>query len=271
MTTHENRWFGYCRVSTDRQVAGTSLEDQKRRVEAVANYHGAKMTAVFVEEGVSGSIPLGQRPEGFKLMAGAKRGDTVVVSKLDRAFRNTIDALGVIERLRARGVQIIMADISVEPLTQDGVGRLFFTIMASVAEFERERIAERVRAGKRRVAEKGGYMGGTVPKEMRLVRDEDGKGRFEVDPANEPVLAYARKLREAGVVLRDLEELVKEEFPDNAYAQSRTYYHWHRYFKRIGVEAPKYEPKIKPKGKKRDRDRQAKYLRPLLPQGETYF
>jgi transcriptional regulator with GAF, ATPase, and Fis domain len=39
---------------------------------------------------------------------------------------------------------------------------------------------------------------------MRLVRDDDGKGRFEVDPANEPVLAYARKLREAGVPLRDL-------------------------------------------------------------------
>lgn len=265
------RWFGYCRVSTDKQVAGTSLDDQKRRVESVAGYHGATITTLFVEEGVSGSIPLGQRPRGFEMVAGAVRGDTVVVSKLDRAFRNTIDALGVIERFRARGVQIILADISVEPLTQDGVGRLFFTIMASLAEFERERIAERTKAGKRRVAEQGGFLGGTPPAEMKLVPLGNGKSRVVIDEANVPVLEFARTLREGGAPLRDVEVLVKAEFPDHPLAQARNHLDWWRYFKRLSiVPPPRPKAALKPKGRKRDRDRKVKYLKPLMPARETY-
>lgn len=265
------RWFGYCRVSTEAQaVNGTSLEDQQRKVAAVAGYHGAKIHTMFVEQGVSGAVALGQRPEGFKLMAGAKAGDVVVVSKLDRAFRSTIDALGVIERFRLRGVQIILADISVEPLTQDGVGRLFFSIMASLAEFERERLRERTMAGKRRKAEAGGYVGGGIPPEMRIRMGDAGEKIVEVDPANLPVLEFAVRVRATGASLRDLEEIVKEQFPDHALAQEMGFTDWHRYFKRRKIEKP-VAPKPRPKGRQREAKRAKKYVTPLMMMREQQW
>jgi len=272
MTTDKpGRWFGYCRVSTDAQAErGTSLEDQRRRVEAVGQYHGVKLDTVYVEQGVSGSIALGQRPEGFKLMAGARRGDVVVVAKLDRAFRSTLDALAVIEAFRIRGVAIILADISVEPLTQDGVGRLFFTIMASLAEFERERIRERTMAGKKRKAADGGYIGGGIPPEMRLEEDAEGTRRVVLDETTRPVIDFAVELRKREVSLRDMEVLVKEAFPDDPFAQKMNFVDWHRFFRRRGIEKPKAPKQKSLKGRTRDKNRQKKYLKPLMSMRETY-
>lgn len=265
------RWFGYCRVSTDAQAQhGTSLEDQRRRVQAVAQYHGVDLDVVYIEQGVSGAVALGQRPEGFKLMAGAKRGDVVVVSKLDRAFRSTLDALAVIEAFRVRGVAIILADISVEPLTQDGVGRLFFSIMASLAEFERERIRERTMAGKKRKAAAGGYIGGGIPPEMRLEDLPDGERRVVLDEDNKPVMDFAIMLRNKGVSLRDMEVLVKEQFPDHPFAQRMTFVYWHRFFKRRDIPKPA-EPKPRSlKGRARDKRRKQRYEKPLMSMREVY-
>jgi site-specific DNA recombinase len=53
---------------------------------------------------VSGSLPLADRPEGNRLLATAGKGDVIVVSKLDRAFRSAADALTVLEELKAQGV-----------------------------------------------------------------------------------------------------------------------------------------------------------------------
>lgn len=275
MTTDKpNRWLGYCRVSTEAQAQyGTSLEDQRRRIEAVASYHGVKMDEMYVEQAVSGSIALGQRPEGFKLMAGARRGDTVVVSKLDRAFRSTLDALAVIEVFRIRGVALILADLSVEPLTQDGVGRLFFSIMASLAEFERERIRERTMAGKKRRALEGGYLGGPIPMEMRLMEMPNGKTNVTVDEANVPVLDMAIRLRSNGVSLRDIEVLVREQFPDHPFAQKMSFVHWHRYFSRREIAKPAPPKERSLKGRTRDKERAKKYARPLMEGAgrERYF
>lgn len=265
------RWLGYCRVSTEAQATnGTSLDDQQRRVQAVAAYHGVKLDEVFVEQGVSGAVALGQRPEGFKLVAGAKRGDVVVVSKLDRAFRSTLDALAVIERFRVRGVEIILADISVEPLTQDGVGRLFFSIMASLAEFERERIRERTMAGKKRKAAAGGYVGGGIPPEMRLEETPEGDRRVVLDEDNQPVIDCAVLLRQRGVSLRDMEVLVKEQFPEHPFAQKMNFVDWHRFFRRRDIPKPAEPKKKSLKGRTRDKNRQKKYAKPLMPMREVY-
>jgi putative DNA-invertase from lambdoid prophage Rac len=256
------RTFGYCRVSTAGQVEGTSLSDQQRRIEAVAKYHGRELTRIYTEEGVSGSIPLGQRPLGFELMAGLKNGDTLIVSKLDRAFRSVVDALGVIERLRIRGVQLILADISTEPLGNDGVGRMFFTLMAAFAEFERERIRERITAGKRRTLQAGGYGGGGVPVEMAVRVDEaTGKKTVYVPAENEPVLAEGRMMRQNGVSVRDIETIIKERHPEHELAQAMVFQDWHRYFKRIALPPV---PRDKPRRKHRKTDPRAYMRAPTL-------
>jgi hypothetical protein len=64
--------YGYTRVSTSGQVDNTSLEEQTRKINAVAQYHGIKVDDIFREEGVSGSISLSLRPAGYKMLAQAQ-------------------------------------------------------------------------------------------------------------------------------------------------------------------------------------------------------
>ena len=101
------RVFGYARVSTARQVDdGQSLEVQKAQIEVVCRANGWTLEQLFVEEGVSGSIPFKQRPQGCTLWAGLRAGDVVVSTKLDRAFRNSADAALTLEALQSMGVTL---------------------------------------------------------------------------------------------------------------------------------------------------------------------
>ena len=72
--------YGYVRVSTDRQVdEGVSLGAQERALQGYAMQHGLTLERVFVEQGVSGSTPIAERPEGAKLLAELRPGDVVLV------------------------------------------------------------------------------------------------------------------------------------------------------------------------------------------------
>jgi DNA invertase Pin-like site-specific DNA recombinase len=77
--------YGYCRVSTARQASeGESLHVQRRQIEGYAHRHGLVLRGVTVEYGVSGSIPVHQRPKGGPLFAKLRKGDVVIAPKLDR-------------------------------------------------------------------------------------------------------------------------------------------------------------------------------------------
>ena len=79
------------------------------------------------------------RPIFEALLAGLKVGDTLVVWDLDRAFRNTKDALIHADSLKERGVNFQIVSLGVDTVTADG--RLAFTVVAAVAEHERNRLA----------------------------------------------------------------------------------------------------------------------------------
>ena len=83
--------LGYTRVSTLDQAADnrTSLDEQERVIRGIAMVRGVdKMdVTIYSDPGISGAVPLRFRPEGKKLLAEMKAGDTVVASKLDRMFR----------------------------------------------------------------------------------------------------------------------------------------------------------------------------------------
>jgi DNA invertase Pin-like site-specific DNA recombinase len=86
--------YGYVRVSTDRQAEdGESLGTQKRIIEGYAMMNGLTLDSIFVERGVSGSKPIGERPEGARLLATLNAGDVVITPKLDRMFRSALNAL----------------------------------------------------------------------------------------------------------------------------------------------------------------------------------
>ena len=154
-TRNQHAW-GYCRVSTEDQVKGESLDVQRSRIEAICQAEDLQLERVFVEEGVSGSKPLSGRPQGLRLLEAAKRGDTIVALKLDRMFRNTADALDTVATLNVRGVKLYLADMK-GYVAGDAAGELHFSMLASFATFERRRISERICEVKRHQKAKAIY------------------------------------------------------------------------------------------------------------------
>lgn len=176
----------YSRVSTIEQADpnGSSLVEQNRKGKAVARLRNAETfdIATYEDAGVSGSALLTDRPAGARMMKDAQKGDCIIAAKMDRLFRSAIDALQTAEDLKQRGIDLILIDMGIEPVTGNGAGKLFFGILAMLAEFERERILERTADGRKAKLKKSGHCGGPPPygfdvvgkgKEAMLVRNED--------------------------------------------------------------------------------------------------
>jgi DNA invertase Pin-like site-specific DNA recombinase len=132
--------YGRARVSTSRQAEeGESLDVQQRTVAGYALMLGLTVDRMFIERGVSGSVPLSDRAEGTALLAALKAGDVLITAKLDRMFRSALDALDVLAKLKVRGVSLHMIDLGGD-VTGNGICKLVFTILSAVAEAERDRI-----------------------------------------------------------------------------------------------------------------------------------
>ena len=195
--------FGYHRASTDDQKS--SLEEQKRKTKGLAMIRTPDLSeyAPFTDEDVSGSTPLSQRPAGRDMLLAATKGDTLVSTKLDRMFRSAKDALIVMEQLHEKGIDVVLMDISMEPISNDNhIAHLFFTISAAFAEFERRQIAGRMREGKVAKLRRGGHTGGEAPYGFAL----SGHGRDSIlVPVDEEqaVVAEVMKLHRDKVVMME--------------------------------------------------------------------
>ena len=182
---------------------GESLDVQQRVLVGYATMQGLTIDRMFVERGVSGATPLGERPEGAALLAVLQSGETVITPKLDRMFRSALDALDVLGKLKATGVSLHMIDLGGDT-TGNGVSKLVFTILSAVAEAERDRTRERVAEVKRDQRQRGRYLGGAVPWGYRV--GEAG----ELMPIPEQQAARRmRKLRDQGLALRAIAEKMK--------------------------------------------------------------
>lgn len=196
--------YGYARVSTARQAdEGESLEVQERTVAGYALMHGMAVDRMFVERGVSGSVPLGERPQGAALLQTLRPGDVVVIAKLDRAFRSALDALAVLEDLKGRKVSLHIIDLGGD-VTGNGISKLVFTILSAVAEAERDRIRERVQTVKADQKARGRYLGGKIPFGYRVEPDERGGVLVPVE-AEQEILRAIGGLRREGRPLRAIQ------------------------------------------------------------------
>jgi putative DNA-invertase from lambdoid prophage Rac len=196
--------YGYARVSTARQAAeGESLEVQQRQIEGYALMHGLTLAGVVVEEGVSGSVPVAERPAAGLLFARLGKGDVVIAPKLDRLFRSALDALKVVEDLKKRGVALHLLDLGGD-ISGNGLSKLFLTIAAAFAEAERDRIRERIGQVKADQKARGRYLGGKVPFGFR--RGDDG----ELVPyeAEQEAIREIVSLRAQGNALRAIAQAV---------------------------------------------------------------
>lgn len=186
--------LGYVRVSSADQAKDdrSSLQVQTDIIEGYARTRGADRWGVqiFTDAGVSGAVKLASRPAGADLLAAMAPGDTVIASKLDRMFRSASDAIAMFDMFKERGVDLVLYDISHEPVSA-GVGKLIMTILAAVADMERIRIKERTAEGRKAKKAKGGPVG-EVPFGYRKV----GEGRSAIMEPDEKEQEAMQRMRD---------------------------------------------------------------------------
>jgi len=195
--------FCYSRVSTsDQSDNGSSLDSQQVQMNGYAMMKGFTVTEHFVERGVSGSVPLAERPEGKRLLGMVGKGDVIITAKLDRAFRSAADALAVLEEFKEAGVALHMIDLGGD-VTGNGISKMVFTILAAVAEGERDRLRERIRDAKRHLASQGVFAGGNRPYGFDVVQDGDVQ-RLVANEAEQAVIKTMVDMRANGSSLREI-------------------------------------------------------------------
>jgi DNA invertase Pin-like site-specific DNA recombinase len=192
-------------VSTARQASDAeSLDVQRRQLRGYTDMHGLKLDEIIVEEGVSGSMPVGDRPKGGALIAKLKAGDVVIAPKLDRLFRSALNALTVVEDLKKRGVYLHLLDLGGD-ISGNGLSKLFLTIAAAFAEAERDRIRERISQAKADQKARGRFLGGTVP--FGFTRGE-GDELIPHD-GQQNAIREMKRLRAQGMALRPIAEAMR--------------------------------------------------------------
>lgn len=128
----KNYIFGYCRVSTESQNLDRQLDAlQKYGVDKIYN---EKMTGTKKD-----------RPELMKMLDRMTEGDTVVIESLSRLGRSTKDLIELTELFQSKGVNLVSLKESID--TNTSTGKLLFTLMSAIAQFERDTIADRTREG----------------------------------------------------------------------------------------------------------------------------
>jgi putative DNA-invertase from lambdoid prophage Rac len=155
----------YCRVST----ADQSCERQERDLVAFASRAGDEVVGIFKETGSGAKL---DRAERKKVMALAQRRaiDAVLVTELSRWGRSTLDLLHTLQELEARRVSVIATSGLAFDLSTPH-GRMLATVIAGIAEFERELVRDRVRSGMAAAKARGKKLGrqpGYRPKSDRL-------------------------------------------------------------------------------------------------------
>lgn len=131
--------LGYCRVSTKLQATdGNSLEQQKKEI--LSRYSNAEVYS----ESYTGAIA--DRPIFNNVIELLEDGDILVVTKLDRFCRNTLEGIESINKLMDKGVSIHILNMGL--IEDTPMGRLIVTNLLAFAEFERAMIIERTQTGK---------------------------------------------------------------------------------------------------------------------------
>lgn len=171
--------YGYARVSTIGQMKdGNSLEEQGL---ALREYGCTEI----ITEAFTGKTT--DRPKFTALLSRLQAGDTLVVCKLDRFARSTIEGVQTVRNLFEHGVKVHILNVGL--IEDNPTGNLILTVMLAFAEFERQMILERTRAGREVARQQPGYRDGR-PKKYKQAQ-----------------LEHAMQLLAEGMTFRRVEEL----------------------------------------------------------------
>lgn len=158
----------YVRVSTDEQARhGYSIAAQIEKLEAYCISQGWEMVKQFIDDGYSAKDL--NRPQFKEMMNIVKKGgiDVVLVYRLDRLTRSVVDLYSILQELDKYDCKFKSATEVYD--TTNAMGRLFITLVAAIAQWERENTAERVRMGMEKKIKLGLWKGGTPPYGYKIV------------------------------------------------------------------------------------------------------
>jgi len=144
--------YGYLRVSTEGK--GQTTDNQRKLIQDA----GYAVTEFFSEDGVSGSIKATERPAFSAMLSKMQKGDTLVITMVDRLGRTASDILNVVEMFKAMGVRVCVLQFEGMDIT-GSMGKMVLTCMAAMAELERNILIERTKAGMERTKAQGTKIG----------------------------------------------------------------------------------------------------------------
>lgn len=205
---HQKKAVGYARISGESQEKNTSLDTQKEAIAQHCAASGMECLRIFTDIGSGADTE--NRPQYtamLKLIRSTKSINCVVALRLDRVGRNTIEILRLLDTLKTRSCALQLVEMPIDPHTP--VGRLIYTIMAAVAEFERQLIQIRTATGRQAKDADGGYAYG-APAFGWMAR----AGELLPDLVEQEIIQYVRKWNRAGWSLRDMAaKLTALKFP----------------------------------------------------------
>ena len=208
-TVNEKAAVIYIRVSTaDQAEHGVSLDAQRERLSAYAVACGLDVVAVVREEGISGTVPLADRPEGSRVAEMVSSGKVrhVIALKLDRLFRSAVDALATTAEWDKSGIALHLVDMGGSSLnTGSAMGRMMLTMMAGFAQFERDLTAERTTAA---LAHKKANGAAYSPTPFGKTREGDALLDNEEEQG---IITRIRAWREEGFSLRGIASRLNDE------------------------------------------------------------
>ena len=191
--------IGYVRVSTAEQATdGCSLDAQRARIEAWCAANGYTLTALHADAGLSGSRADNRPGLQAALADATKQRAALVVYSLSRLARSTRDAIAISDRLDRAGADLVSLSEKID--TTSAAGKMVFRMLAVLAEFERDVIAERTSTAMRHKRARGEYIGGAAPYGYRLAAD----GSLVADAAEQRALVLVVEQRAAGRSLREI-------------------------------------------------------------------
>ena len=181
MSQEKTKVYIYTRVSTAMQIDGYSLDAQKARMKAYADFNDYQIVGEYEDAGKSGKSIEG-RASFCRMMEDIKSGKDgvayVLVFKLSRFGRNAADVLSTLQVMQDFGVNLICVEDGID--SSKDAGKLMISVLSAVAEIERENIRVQTMEGRIQKAREGRWNGGFAPYGYRLV---DGVLQINEDEA----------------------------------------------------------------------------------------
>ena len=193
--------IGYVRVSTSGQAEeGISLDNQIQKIKGYCEVNDLELVDVVIDEGMSAKDLKG-RPQALALIERAKAEKLgVVVYKLDRMFRNTVESITTIEALEKSGVPFHSINEKLD--TSSAMGKFFLTMISAMAELERNVISERTKDALQNKKAQGKRVGNIA---FGYCLAEDGETLIP-EPVEQKILKTVKKLRKNGATLKAIAE-----------------------------------------------------------------